>query len=327
MNTILSPKLNYSPNFHGHSRQIQTQIDKVLNYPENNIETKLANTIKHGLSTILTREKFIEEGTHNAVYKITRKYALRVPRKSVIEPDRLPDKVTKGKGIFSGLKNYFGEAIIELGKLQILRNVGKHCPAGVPEHLTKILNQNEIKKYYLNNYLPKFAAIPQAAYDTLAQDINKLNEITLGPRRFCIFDSLNPNNVVTRNGKLYLVDEIDTLCDRSYSNTTAKLLEIFINRASSNIESPSAGEKLPLVRKIFKKVVLASSKANLLHANSNWDFKNWEKALQKCRIKNDTADVLNTLDNIENNSLDVKERARKTRAYLDELFVTNHISG
>ena len=254
MNTILSPKLNYSPNFYGHSRQIQTQIDKVLKYPENNIEVKLANTIKHGLSTILTREKFIEEGTQNKVYKVTRKYALRVPRKSVIEPDHLPDKVTRGKGIFANLKSYFGEAVIELGKLQILRNVGKHCPAGVPEHLTKVYSQNRIKKYYLNHYLPRFAAIPQSAYDTLAQDINKLNEIKLGPRRFCIFDSLNPNNIVTRNGKLYLVDEIDTLCDRSYSNTTAKLLEVFINRASCNLESPFAGDKLPLVRKILARV-------------------------------------------------------------------------
>ena len=319
--------ISSSPNFSGHSRHIQTQIDRVITHPADSaLNKKLADTIKLGLSSILTPEKFIEEGSHNAVYKITRKYALRLPREAKINSDELPQTVNSGKGIFSNIKSYFGEAILEMGKLQILKNVGHHRPAGVPEHLTKFFNKNKIYKYYLNTYLPRFAFIPQSSYDTLAKDINKLNEITLGPHRYCLFDSINPNNIVAKSGKLYLVDEIDTHCDRSYSNTSAKLLEIFINRATKDIDAPPAGVRLPLVRKIFKKVILASTKANLLHANSKWDYMNWQKALKKCSIKNDAAEVISSLEDIEYRYSNPEERVRKTKAYIDNLFVTNRLN-
>ena len=319
--------ISSSPNFRGHSRQIQTQIEMVINHPaDKELNRKLADKIKLGLSSILTPEKFIEEGSHNAVYKITRKYALRLPREAKINSDELPQTVNSGKGIFSNIKSYFGEAILEMGKLQILKNVGHHRPAGVPEHLTKFFNKNKIYKYYLNTYLPRFAHIPQSSYDKLAMDINKLNEINFDTRQFCIFDSLNPNNIVASHGKLYLVDEIDMNCDRSYSNTTAKLLEVFINRATKDLDAPPAGEKLPLVRKIFKKVVLASSRANLLQANSQWDYMNWQKKNKKCSIKNDAAEVMRTLDDIEYRYSNPEERVRKTKAYIDNLFVTNRLN-
>ena len=316
-----------APSFQGHSRQIQTQISRVIRNPEDtNLNRELAETIKKGAASIFRPEKFIEEGTHNAVYRITRKYAARIPRKSEIDPQELPAYVSFGKGIFSALKSYFGEPILELGRLQILKNIGSHRPAGVPEHLIKYFNKNKIQRYYLNTYLPHFAHIPQSSYDTLAKDINKLNEITLGTRRFCLFDSLNPNNIVAKRGSLYLVDEIDTHCDRSYSNTTAKLFEVFINRATKDMDAPFAGDKLPLVRKIFKKVVLASSNANLLHANSKWDFMNWQKALKKCCIKNDAAEVINSLENIETRYSKPDEKRRKVKAYIDSLFVQNHLN-
>ena len=313
-----------TPNFQGYSRQIQKQIDRVLIEPDNkNLRIQLAKSIKNGIHTILTPEKFIGEGSHNKVYKITRKYAARVPRKTEIDASLLPEQVSLGKKIFSGLCNYFGEAIVELDKFQILTNIGQHRPAGVPEHLSKIFSKNKINKYYLNKYLPRFAHIPQSAYDILAKDINKLNEIILGPRHFCQFDSINPNNIVAHRGNLYLVDEIDTLCDRSYSNTTAKLLEVFINRATKDMDAPDAGIKLPLVRKIFRKVILASSRANLLHANSRWDFMNWEKALKKCHIDNNASDVIAKLEEIDSKFPQPDLKDKKLKAYLDNLFIAN----
>ena len=315
------------PKFQGHSRQIQNKINQILTDTNNrDLNLNLARALKQGLGSIVTPEKYIGEGTHNTVYKITRQYVLRIPNNYKINISELPQIMEFGKNIFSGLKNYFGEAILSLDKIQILRNVGNHRPAGVPESIAKKCNKYKIEKYYLNTYLPRFAHIPQSGYDELAADINRLNRITLGPRRFCIFDSLNPNNIVLKSGKLYMVDEIDTLCDRSYSNTTAKLLEVFINRATKDMDAPQVPKKLPLVRKIFKKVVFASSKAGLVHANSKWDFMNWEKALQLCKIKETAADVLNSLENIEYRNTDREKRESAVKTYLNKLFIENPLS-
>ncbi len=326
MNITSLPNYN-SLSFQGYSRQIQNQIDNILRKPDDiYLNKKLSESLKDGLQSIITPKKYIEEGTHNTVYSITRKYALRVPKSKNFQQKTLPQNITISQRIFSKLKYYFGEAILEFGDFQILRNLGYHKPAGIPEHLTKIFTKSQIEKYYLDKYLPRFAHIPQANYDNLAEDINKLNEINLGPHRFCTFDSLNPNNIVMKRGNLYLVDEIDTFCDRSYSNTTAKLLEVFINRATKDMEAPSADYRIPLVRKIFKKVVLASTKADLLSANSKWDYKNWEIALKKCKINQDASEVLGKLDNIDINSSNKKNKIINVKNYINLLFLENPIT-
>ncbi len=310
--------------FQGHSRRLQCSIDSALRRKNLSQEDEkiLVNNIKKAIKSIIRPDKFIEEGSHNSVYKITRKYVARIPNNTEIKPEELPDNLNFGKSLFSKLHNYYGEAIASLGKFQILKNVGFHKPAGVPEHIIKFLSRGQINKYYTKKYLPTFANIPQSSYDELAQDISKLNEIKLGPRQFCLFDSLNPNNIVLHNGKLFLVDEIDTNYDKSYGNTTAKLFEVFINRASKDFESPDAKNKTKLVRKIFKKIILASSKADLLHADTKEDFANWQKALKKCKIKDDANDVLNSISQIEY-GLAKEDRADKINYYLNQLFINN----
>lgn len=325
---IISPSYNYtnSPAFSGHSRQIQTKLDRILNSPSKAIinEDEFISLLKK--ADITRPDKFIEEGSHNAVYKITRKYAARVPIGWKKEQNDWNAALTIGKRLFSTLRNYFGEPVLELDKFQILRNAGRHIPAGVPEHYSKILSNNSMKKYYLDKYLKTFATVPQAGYDEFAQDMARLNDIKLGPRRYCVFDYLNPNNVILRNGRLYLVDEIDTHADKSYANTTAKLLNVFINRLNRRSEAPNAPvEKIPYVRKIFKKVVLASEKAGLLHADSKEDYACWQTALKKCRINNEASTVLNTIEEIEY-SCPPEKRIEKVNNYLNSLFCQNHIN-
>lgn len=110
-------------------------------------------------------------------------------------------------------------------------------PAGIPEHLSKTMSEHQQKKYYIEKYLPKFASISQYNYNQIARDLAILNEMRFGPRSFGLFDSLNPNNIVYGKKSLLLVDEIETLCDKPYANTTAKLLEVFINRATKDREA------------------------------------------------------------------------------------------
>ena len=49
-----------APSFQGHSRQIQTQISRVIRNPEDtNLNRELAETIKKGAASIFRPEKFM----------------------------------------------------------------------------------------------------------------------------------------------------------------------------------------------------------------------------------------------------------------------------
>lgn len=329
MNILSTPQFNnynnYQPNFQGSSRVLQSAIDSALRKKtlSDGDMLELSGKIKKAVFDVITPEKYIGEGSHNAVYKITRKYAARIPVGEKINPNELPERPVFGQGLFGNLHNYFGEAIITLGKFQILKNVGRHFPAGVPEYYARLFGRGLVNKYYKEKYLPHFARITQGSYNELAQDIAKLNEIKLGPRRYCLFDSINPNNIVSRSGKLFLVDEIDTTCDKSYANTTAKLLEVFITRATKDYEAPDAGNKRKYVRTIFKKILIAADKANLIHADSKEDYALWEKALAKCKFNIPASEILNKLDSIQYNVKDPNERKTLIKNYFNRLCLDN----
>ena len=313
-----------TPAFCGHSRNLQTAIDSVI--IKQNITNKdkefLIDRICKAIPTTLIPEKFLGLGTHKLVYSITRKYAARVST-SEINPNALGNDLKFGQGIFKKLRYYFGEPVVELGDFQILKNLGKHIPAGIPEHKIPKMSLNEQIKYYITKYLPAYSKLPQIAYDDLAKDIEKLNQIKLGEHRFCTFDSLNPNNIVTKNSHLFIVDEIYTLYDKPYGNTTAKLFEVLINRMHKSQDSPVLSKCTNLYRKIFAKTILAAEKTEMIHADTNSDYKNWEKALQRCAISTPAYEVIENLERIHNENKDVIKRNTKVKSYLNKLFVQN----
>lgn len=313
-----------TPNFQGYSRRLQVNLDKVLIKKNLSLKDKneIISDISKAVNGIISPEKFIGNGVHNAVYKITRKYVARVPLNFKAEDLNTKSELKIGRNIFSNLKGYFGEAVLQLGNFQILPNVGKHEPAGIPEHLTKYMTCNQLKKYYINKYLPNFANIPQASYNDLVEDIEKLNEIELGHHRYCLFDYLNPNNIVTRKKKLFLVDDIDNN-GRSYQNTTAKLFSVFIVLANRFSEAPDAGENTKYVRKIFKKLLIASGNVNMLPATSKDDFDLWKNALRKCKINTEPNEIINFIESTS--QYDKPERIRLLNNYINKLFVNNPI--
>ncbi len=328
---INTPKINnrniQTPVFRGKSRELEKVLDGVIKKSQINDSEKnlLINKIKAALTDIFTKSRFIGEGTHNVVYKITKKYAARIPIGERINAENIGDSFKWGENKFKAMQNYFGEAILTLGKLQILKNISPHLPAGIPEHLAKRYSENSKKEYYIKKYLPKFSNISQNSYNKLATDLALLNEMKFGTRLYGIFDSLNPNNIVLHEGNLMLVDEIDTLCDRSYSNTTAKLLKVLINRATKDSNSPDIGnKKLKLVRKIFKKTVLAGVYADLVHANSKEDYKDWELAIQKCRLNISAYELIEKLENLSREERNPYKRMSLADAYLSKLTVLTH---
>ena len=80
MNILSTPQFknynNYQPNFQGNSRNLQTAIDNALRKSSltDGDMLELSSKIKKAVNDVLTPEKYIEEGSHNAVYKITKKY-------------------------------------------------------------------------------------------------------------------------------------------------------------------------------------------------------------------------------------------------------------
>ena len=331
MNILSTPQFknynNYQPNFQGNSRNLQCAIDNALRKSSltDGDMLELSSKIKKAVDDVLIPERYIEEGSHNAVYKITKKYVARVPLGKNINSQDLPEKPHFGQDLFKSLYNYFGEAIVSLGDFQILKNVGRHIPAGVPEHFAQKVGKGGVNRYYREKYLPRFAKITQGSYNEFVQDIARLNEIKLGPRRYCLFDSINPNNIVVHAGKLYLVDEINTMYDKSYDNTTAKLLEVFLVRATKDYEAPDAGNKIKYVRTIFKKLIIAADRASLLHADTKEDYTLWEKALTKCKFNAPASEILNKLDDIQYRVKDPNERTALVKNYFNRLCLDNPV--
>lgn len=324
-NNTLAP-INTKPAFKGHSRELEKVLDKIAAHPELKTAESghVIEKIKEALKDIIRPSRFIGVGTHNIVLKVTNKYAARIPLGSNITKDNIGENLVWGQDVFKNLRNYFGEAVVQLGKLQILRNVGPQQPAGIPQHMIKMFGSARLKKYYLEKYLPRFARLPQHSYNELACDLAQLNDMKFGARRYGIFDSINPNNIVTSKGKLMLVDEINTMYDKSYGNTTAKLLEVFINRAGAEMEAPDSGDKVKYVRKIFKKTILSGIYAGLVHADCKEDYRNWEIALKKCKINDEPYKVIQMIENIESMPVTKSEKMNKASKYLQSLFGISH---
>lgn len=315
------------PVFRGKSRELEKALDSVINKTQisENEKNILIQKIKAALSDIFIQSRFIGEGTHNAVYKITKKYVARIPIGEKINSKNIGNNFKWGENKFKNLLHYFGEAIVTLGKVQILKNISPHVPAGIPEHLAKKYSQNCKNEYYKKKYLPKFARIPQQSYNSLAMDLARLNEMKFGPRLYGVFDALNPNNIVVHSKNLMLVDEIDTLCDRSYSNTTAKLLKVLINRATKDSYSPEVDNKeLKLMKKILKKTILAGVYADLVHANSQEDYKDWEIALKKCHLNINASELIGVLEDLSQKERDPLIRNSIAENYLSTLINLNH---
>lgn len=314
------------PTYKGKSRDLERVLDAVSKNSTISVEDKflIIEKIKNALHDIIKPSRFMGEGSHKAVFKITKKYAARVPVNEHLTENNIGDTFIFGKNQFKNLSNYFGEPVVTFGKFQILRNIENQFPAGVPEHLAKNFSKNKIRKYYIEKYLPRFAQIAQASYNKLAMNLATLNSMKFGPRSYGLFDAMNPNNVVTSKGNLYLVDEIDTLCDKPYANTTAKLLNVFINRASIDYEAPQLMNKeLNFVRKIFKKAVISGIHADLLHADSKEDVRYWETALKKCKINTPVVEILHKLDEISCAKHETETKTNKTKLFLNKLFAQN----
>lgn len=294
-------------------------IDNVLqkNCCTENEEKSLKMLIQRELYNIMSNKRLLGVGFHESVYRINDKYAAKVnPNEfasTVIDKD---DSFLIPDNSFKELKTYFGGILARFGNFNILRNLGEHIPAGVPENIEKLF----AKEYYRETYLPTFAKVPQESYNALLEDCTYLNKRHKeGKDFYChIFDYINPNNIVLKDDKLYWVDNIRS--DSAEQNATMRVLNMMLNKygiGAENIIFDGFGESRKYAKEIFDKVIIAGAAAKLSFRSSIDMFsdRSLRNILQNLEIKCEPAkftEIIETINKIE----DKEQRVLATEKYL-----------
>jgi len=225
-------------------------------------------------------KRLIGSGFHGNVFAIDDKYVfkLKFGESPNIEHGKF---VMPGKGgiSLSGLKTYFGGVLMSLGNVQIMRNVStdnRHMPAGIPRRMLVKFNNEDLKAYYNNIYLPTFANLPQRSFDRLAKDfayLNKQSRFYYGLQ----FDTNNPNNIVlVGTSTLRIVDDINEVMEEA-PNRVCGLLDMFLKKANTMMLAPKSDENRGLRLELFKKIILAGEKYELpLTSARDYDRNVWK---------------------------------------------------
>ena len=256
------------------SSQVIKALDKsitdVVNSNAIDIVTKMKfhKILNKAMPEIMKSENFINKGRDSKVYRINDNFVAKI-RRGIYENNAVhaynvttcPDKR------FTALDFYYGEPIIKLGHVEILKNATPtpnfvHCGTKYRDgHPASIA---EITKYE-KEVLPVVASLPQESFDTFAKGLKDLNKITTF-NRFkkvsFIPDIMNPNNLIIADKKIKLVDQLDKVPFKK-PNSIYTMLEPLLYRLSSTTYVP---ENINLVKprqEILKKCLIAAEKAEL----------------------------------------------------------------
>ena len=226
-------------------------------------EMRLKKIIQDNLNYIATEDNMLGKGFYESVYRLNDEYAIKIPHDeyaSTVIGRNDSFEVLKDK--YEGLKVYYGGLVAKFGNFKVLRNLGDHTPAGIPRKM----DYDEMIMYYRTKYLPKFAEVSQDSYNDLLHDCAWLNKChDGGDDYYCkVFDFINPNNIVLKDGKLFWVDDIKP--DTTERNSVTRILDMLINKYDVGPESRiicGYGESTKYAREIFNKVLIAGADVKL----------------------------------------------------------------
>ena len=271
------------------------------------------------LRFIKNKKNMLGEGYHEEVYQINDKYAAKIPKEnisSIIFDGGSHIRIPKNS--YEDLETFSGGIVLQLGNLKILRNIGKHIPAGVP---ISMRGDNEAQ-YYRTKYLPAFSKVPQESYNAIIRDCVRLNNRQNNRHglHYHTFDLINSNNIVLKDNKLYWVDKI--ISDSEEGCTTTKILNMLLNKYGlmrCHWIYDGFGEALNDARIIFKKVILACSAENLPLINDSYiEPLIWKNLMSNLKIKDSDSFVekIKTINEIDDKAV----RVLKTQELLDRSF-------
>ena len=317
----LSNNLNFKRNFNKDiSVIIDDNIDSLLHANVYDIAAKIKfhKFINKALPYIMTPENFINKGRESKVYKISDKYVAKIKRgydeNSAIHFynfTKLPDKR------FNQLDIYFGEPVIKLGNIEILKNATpskNFICCGTSYRGAKAATIDE-RAEYDKTFVPLCASIPQESYDKFANGLAKLNKIhdmkmNLS-KVYYTPDIINPNNILISDNEFKIVDKLDKTKQRE-PNTLFTMLEPLLIRLSPESYVHYNEELVEPRAKIYKKCLIAATKANLPIENSlKYEYSDYylgdilktrssvsHENLRKMRLRDEP--IENRLDYIEN---------------------------
>lgn len=318
---------SYTIVFTGYKSKFSKKLEKALDKPI--ITRKEAKNLLKDFTDMyykkVSQETKIGSGFYGTVYKIDDCYVLKRGNER-LAPEFKGIKLIKN-GKFSHLKNYFGEAIAKIYNkigedMFILKNVyskGKSIPVGVPVEFAQNHTKEECLKYYAENYLPKFAKLPQRSFDNIAKDFAILNSMCKKNRSY-FFDFLNPNNFVLCGKTIRILDDINQY-ERATRNCVTDLFEVFINKMYLDCDAVF-DEKLVSLRKILaKKLILAGAKHNIPMCYKNPDLSSWNKTFgDLLNMHNlNTPKMISDINKIINANKNQKKRTELIKQYLEQV--------
>ena len=313
-----------SPNFEGYYRsKLGRCIDEFVKTkePSKELQDTLLIKVENFIDNNINK-KIIGKGHHGIVYRIDDKYALKMDTMGKYYQLLAPKK-PESKG-FENLKSYYGGPVVFFNRYcKILKNVSssnKSFEAGIPSRFSrKVLSESQ-QEYWNNEYLPRFASLPQKSFDLLARDFAKLNKLG-NKQTFYSFDFVNPNNIVlVGKNTLRIVDSINNSIPNA--NTVAGLLNLFVNEMTVGHKAPRASETLKLRCELIKKIFMAGEKHSLPLISMGQDR---EAFYSVCKEFGDYKKIRKDLVTIRKSCSNKNERIQKVKEYLDETFNPDNI--
>ena len=289
-------------------------IDKINT---NKFISKVKKTISEAYKPRPNDKYLLGEGCFSYVYKINDSYVIKVPKHGRFYNDMDELQISDE---YKDLATYAGNILVNCGKVQIMRNLGNHIPAGIPfdstidsSYMTKAV------KYFQRRYLPAYSKVSQKSYNALARDLVSLNKRYDKTGYRHIIDYFNPNNIVLNGDKLSIVDEIEIVeNNKQVQNSMIELLNVLLGSCLKY------GKSLNDAKVIFKKVVKASMSENLpvsyySFGTDLYDYHIMHFLLISLKSNANSEWVVKSLDEISNIP-DKKLRLDKTNKFLDEIF-------
>lgn len=318
---------SYNPAFTGYKSVFGKRFEKAIasSHLTRNETSKLLKDFTDIYSKKVNSHSKIGSGFYGTVYKIDDYYVLKRGNEK-LEPEFKNIKLIK-QGKFSHIKNYFGGAIAKIYNkigedMYILRNVyskGKSIPVGVPLEFAYSHTKEECLKYYAQNYMPKFAKLPQKTFDDVAKSFAQLNKMCTKNKSY-FFDFMNPNNFVLCGKTIRILDEINIY--RTTRNCVTDLLEVFVNRMYFDCDSVFDKNLIPLRKELTKKLILSGVKHNIPMCYKSPDLAAWDKTFKDLLgMKNlNTKKMITDINNLIGSNKNSQKRTEKVKQYIEQVI-------
>ena len=274
------------------------QFEKVLQTGEG--QDELVNNFKKLFVEKKTAKNRIGIGSWGSVFRIDDYYVFKVYHNQ--KPQLNGFKKNKNTK-FDDLKTYSGKVLAHIGNIELIKNVTRDKNKFV--EMARPIDDG-IPRYL--RVLKEFATLPQTAFDNLAKDFQKLNNIK-ETNLFYRFDTNNPNNFIKVGNSIKIVDDIDWVPTEE-PNDLFNLLRIFIHKEGNS----------EFKKEIFKKCILASEKTNLpMEAAHKYLKRFMDEICQFANTKKSFNEIFETLTNLRKNIPDTTSRLKQVEKFIEEL--------